>query len=112
MINFVKDKQDDFDLVYFTNSLGRPYIFFLYFLQYDPEKFRKTAAVSREVFGFVHVDGFGKYRFFDNVTDHQTANINKKILYVDNWGNVPKSARVLREFYLLNGTKTLVAYTK
>lgn len=63
-LEFIKNNQAKYDQIWFTDDLGRPYIYFLFYLQIDPREFRRTAAVERDAFGFVKVKSFGKYHFF------------------------------------------------
>ena len=58
-----------------------PYIYFLFYNQYDPEKFRKEAEYyppTNE--GFLFVKSFGKYSF-PWVIDY--TKLNKKTIYID-----------------------------
>lgn len=111
-VNYIKEKQNNYGQVFFTNSLGRPYIYLLYYLRFDPEKFRQNALIRREVYGFVHVDGFEKYRFLDNLGEDTVNVIGKRVMYIDRPEKIPGNAKILKEFYLLDGEKILVAYTK
>jgi hypothetical protein len=50
-----------------TPDLGRPYIYFLFYSQYDPKAYIDEARAGGRVgdsFGFFKVHSFGKYRFF------------------------------------------------
>ena len=106
-IEYIKNVENQFDKIYVTEELGRPYIYALFYLQYSPEQFRKNAVIEREVYGFVHVRGFGKYRFAKDFNDLSSE---ERILYVDVPGKVPESASIQKIFNLLNGEKVLVAY--
>lgn len=107
-INYIQSVESNYEKIYFTDALGRPYIYFLLYTKYNPDSFRKEAMVQREVFGFVHVNGFGKYRFGEDLKKTQ---LNERILYINAVHRVPQNAEVKKEFYLLNGQKALVAYT-
>lgn len=109
MISYIKTVERRYDEIVFTEALGRPYIYVLFYTKEDPKVFRKTANIFREVYGFVHVRGYGKYIFIKNVGD-VTAD-GKRLLYVDIPDMVPKSARILNTISLLNGQKALVAYS-
>ena len=108
-IAFVKEQEQNFDEIKITTELGRPYIYYLFYTKTDPEKFRKTAKIEREVFGFVNVEKVGKYSFAKDV--NSITGKNKKILYVDIKNKLPDNAIILKTFYLLNGEPVLVAYT-
>lgn len=107
-IEFVKKQEQNFDEVKITTELGRPYIYYLFYTKTNPEKFRKTAKIEREVFGFVNVEKLGKYSFAKDL--NPMANKSKKILYVDIKNKAPDNAKILQTFYLLNGNPALVAY--
>ncbi len=49
-IAFVKKQEQNFDEIKITTELGRPYIYYLFYTKTNPEKFRKTAQIKREVF--------------------------------------------------------------
>lgn len=106
-IGYIKENQDKYDKIIFTEDLGRPYIYFLFYTKYDPNKFRKEADIQREVYGFVHVNSFDKYIFTKDVKKDVTSG---KVLRIDKPENVPSNATVLKKFYLLNGNVVLVAY--
>jgi 4-amino-4-deoxy-L-arabinose transferase-like glycosyltransferase len=50
--------------VYFTDQLGQPYIFILYYLRYDPALYQKQAVFEASASGDVgRVTGFGNFHF-------------------------------------------------
>jgi len=106
-INYVKSLQNNYDNIYITNELGRPYIYYLFYLEVDSKTFRENSTVRRDVFGFVTVDGFGKYRFLNSAMDIEEG---KKNLFINTPKNVPPGANVLKNFHLLNKNVSLVAY--
>ena len=105
-IKYASSVYSQYDLIEVTTELGRPYIYYLFYTKKTPGEFRKTADVEREVFGFVNVKGYGKYRFLKDLK----VTSNKKVLYVNSAQNIPKNAKILKTFYLLNGDPILVAY--
>ncbi len=106
-INYVSSVYGNYDQINITTELGRPYIYYLFYTKTPPGEFKKTAKVEREVFGFVNVKGYGKYRFLKDLKDVS----NKKVLYVNSAQNTPNNAKILKTFYLLNGDPVLKAYT-
>lgn len=105
--SFVKEVYEDYDLIYITKELGRPYIYYLFHAAKNPEEFRKSAIIKRDAFGFVEVEGYDKLRFIKEIN----PNRNEKNLYIDLSSEVPRSANILKNFYLLNGFPILRAYT-
>ena len=106
-IEYVKSVRNSYDKVYITNELGRPYIYYLFYTKTDPSIFRERSSVRRDVFGFVTVDGFGKYQFLNSTT--QISNKGKN-LFINTPKNVPPGAKELKKFYLKNNNISLVAY--
>ena len=106
-IGYVRSVQNDYNQIWFSTGLGRPYIYFLYYLKYSPIDFLKEAVVKRDVFGFVEVESFGKYHFFRSKEEIKTSG---KILSIEGAGNVFQEGELLKTFYLLNGKEILKAY--
>jgi len=107
-ISYVSAIEKSYDKIVFTTDLGRPYIYFLFYKKYPPQKFRKEADITREVFGFVHVNSFDKYVFAKDLSQYYGKGNN---LYIDTPGKIPGSAKVQKVFYLLNQKESLIAYT-
>jgi|SRR5882724_711106 len=105
---YISSVDRQYQKVYLTKELGRPYIYLLFYKQYSPQQFRKEADINRDPFGFVTVKSFGKY-YFDKL--YLPKPNPYKTLYIDAPIDVPKTANVLKKFYLLNGDVVLEAYT-
>lgn len=108
-VEYAKANEDTYDKVFLSDALGRPYAYALFYKQYDPKLFRGNADVKRDVFGFVHVDAFGKYVFTKHMINEKNP---EKVLYIDRPEEVSPGATILKKFTLLNGETVLVAYTK
>lgn len=108
-VNYVQSVEENYAAVDITSALGRPYIYYLFYTKTNPEVFRNTANISRDVFGFVTVNSFGKYHFSGQF--NYALNKNKKFLYINIPGSVPSNAKILQKFNLLDGDTQLVAYT-
>ncbi len=106
-VNYVKEVENQYDKIVFTDNLGRPYIYFLFYTRENPRNFQATAKIWREALGFVHVDGYGKYEFQKEIKPE----VNKKNLYVGLSQNVPSGVHILKTFNYLNGQPVLAAYT-
>ena len=106
-IEYINGAKDEYKGVYMTEELGRPYIYYLFYSGVKPEEFRKNSEVYRETLGFVHVR-----RIDDIYFEKEIGNIDKKgSLYVATPSEMPDSGKILKEFKLLNGKTSLVAYT-
>ncbi len=107
-IAYANSMENHYDKILVTSELGRPYAYYLFYSQTDPAFFRKTAIIQRDAFGFVTVEGFGKYRF--GKTPVTLGKSGEKNLYIDLPANVPEGAHVKKTFPLLNGDPSMVAY--
>lgn len=99
----------NYDTIYLTSSIGRPYMYTLFYTRYDPVAFMRTKDASFDAAGFYHVNGFGKYRFVDSMP---VGGIQKKTLYITDPGWVPGDARILKTITLLDGTGRLILFDK
>lgn len=108
-IAYVQSVQDKLDNIYITNAMGRPYIYYLFYTKTDPKIFRKDSDVRRDNFGFVTVDRFGKYNFLNGATKINRGR-GAKNLFIEASGSVPPKVNRLKEFNILSGKTTLVAY--
>jgi hypothetical protein len=66
IVEEVKKVENDYPCVSVTEDAGRPYIYFLLYNQYPPEKYRQTRVASRDWFGFWTVHSFDNYYFGTN----------------------------------------------
>lgn len=106
-VKYVEQVRPEYSNIYVTEALGRPYIYFLFYMNYDPVAFRKEAGVYREVLGFVHVNKFSNIIFSKDM-----SSINETdSLYIATPGEIPDDAKILKDFKLLNGNTILLAYT-
>lgn len=108
-ITYVQSVEEKYDYIQITNTLGRPYIYYLLYTNKNPDYFRENSKVSRDPFGFVTVEKVGKY-VFPKSYNHKLSK-SHKILYINTPHNLPDNINILKTFYLLNGTPVLVAYT-
>lgn len=107
-INFAESVKQKYNKIYLSDVIGRPYMYTLFYSKYSPQQFRKESEIKRDPFGFVHVLGFGKYKFVGKGFQKATEDN----LYIAPPGDVPKDVQIIKNFYLLNGGTVLVAYQK
>ncbi len=64
LVDYVKQNYDKYDKFYITDRHGQPYIFFLYYLKYDPVRYQRQAKISApDRYGFGQVAKFDKFEF-------------------------------------------------
>lgn len=107
-IDYVKKNQNNYSSIYVSPTLGRPYIYYLFYTASDPNLLRNNSKITRDVYGFVHVERFGKYYFPDSIEPTKTAG---NALYVDLKGSQPPNAKILKTVDLKNGRDTMIIYT-
>lgn len=62
--DYIKTNYNRFDKFYITRKNGQPYIFFLFYLEYPPEKYQKESSLSSaDQYGFGQVEKFDKFIF-------------------------------------------------
>jgi 4-amino-4-deoxy-L-arabinose transferase-like glycosyltransferase len=98
--------EKEYDTIVLTESIGRPYIYALFYGNIDPVQFWKTKDASFDAAGFYNVYGFNSYRF----TRQGVAEYKGKVLYILAPKDVPENAHVVETIRLLNGNPVLVAF--
>ena len=106
-VQSVKSLYPEADQIVVTNALGRPYIYFLLFNAYSPGKFWENSQVIKDKFFFIHVNGFDKFKFVDDV---ESVPVHGKVVYVSTNG-VPKGAKLEKKIKDLSG-KTVFYISK
>ncbi len=91
MVDYVSSVEKNYSCVNVTETYGRPYIYFLLYNHYPPQKYWQTRNVSRDWYGFWYIYGFDKYTF---------GSANKPgCLLVRAPSETPKNARVLKTIF-------------
>ncbi len=104
--DYTNKNEAQFDKIIVSSEYGQPYIFFLYYLKYNPENFWQTAKYNPEnQWGFSTVASFGKFEF--KKIDLNTENNSEGKLFVmapNEWESVRNKTRfkMLREVDFLN----------
>lgn len=98
--------KNEYDTIVLTESIGRPYIYALFYEKIPLSEFEKTRDASFDAAGFYNVYGLGKYRF----TKEGTGDYKGKTLYILPPKDVPSSARIIDTIRVLNGTPILIAF--
>lgn len=109
-VTYIKENEAKYKRIHISTAMERGYIYTLFYLKYDPQRFRQEAKIRGNDFGFVHVDSFGKYYFAAN--PETITNDSRNVLYIESSDKIPSSGKIIKDFYLLNGKKVLSAYVK
>ncbi|OGG11333.1 hypothetical protein A2Z00_02555 [Candidatus Gottesmanbacteria bacterium RBG_13_45_10] len=100
--------QGDYNSIVIGDSIGRPYMYTLFYTKTDPQEFWKTKEDSFDAAGFYHVYGFGKYRFPSSLP----SSLEPRTLYVWDAGTAPKGARILNTIRRLDDSPVLDIFDK
>lgn len=103
-IGRIADIGKKYDEIVITDSIGRPYMYTLFYTKTDPNELLRTRVSFFDAAGFYHVTGFLKYRFGGSLPD----TLEPKTLYI--WNGVPKQARIIDTIRLLNGNPVLMIF--
>ncbi|MCX7779217.1 MAG: glycosyltransferase family 39 protein [Patescibacteria group bacterium] len=101
VINYIKENQDKYTKIVFTNKANQPYIYFLFYLKYDPKKFQSIEV--KRVYrpdNWQEVVSFDKYEFCDI---NQCYDPHKNYLYVARAEEIPH-IKEKKMFYNLDGS--------
>lgn len=90
-VEVVSANYDSIDHVVVTNSLGRPYIYFLLYMQFDPNKYLQTADIEKDEFSFFNVHGFDKFKFTNDIEEIGSG----KTLIVADSKKLPDDAKII-----------------
>lgn len=108
-VEAVSEIEENYDQVIITSHYGRPYIYFLFYQQYLPEKFwQDQDQVVKEPEGFIKVTGFNKYQF--HYLDLEKDKAGKKTLFVAAPHEIPKEANIIRTIRYLNGKPVFILF--
>lgn len=98
--------QSNYNDVVVSDINGMPYIYFLFYRQFDPRKYQKTAMRTyvADRFGFEHVEGFDNYYFPNNLyIDDVINNMQPKTVYVIPSSQIKGKVRIFDTIYYPDG---------
>jgi 4-amino-4-deoxy-L-arabinose transferase-like glycosyltransferase len=103
-IQSIKNISSKYNKIVITDSIGRPYMYTLFYTKTDPAVFVHTNDSYFDAAGFYHVNSFLNYSFGGSMPDVLTPGT----LYI--WNSAPKGARIIDTVHLLNGNPVLVVF--
>lgn len=104
MVQKVAKIEGNYDRIFVTNALGRPYIYFAFYNKISTSDFLKSAVSDRDWYGFWTVYKLGKYNF--DFTPLQNTRQND--LVVTTPESIPSEFKVFDTVYDLEGKKVFV----
>jgi len=105
LVSYLNKEGEKYEKIVVTDEYDQPYILFLFYLHYPPEKFQVEQVLTpRDIYGFSTVDSFDKYQFQEIVFDKMKVNYPKSLI-VGTDKEIPNEANVVKEIYGTNGYK-------
>jgi len=102
IVDEVKAVEGEYENIYVTEKFDQPYILFLFYLKYPPQVFQKEVILTpRDKFNYSTVRNFGKYHF--QTIDWENLKSKPKSLVVGVEGEIPPSAKILKNIYFPHG---------
>lgn len=98
--------KDKYDYIVMTRAYGRPYIYTVFYSDMTPQEFWKTGKVTKDQYGFYEVEQVGKYIFRDTLLNE--ADRGKKVLYIGNESDIPKSVHVVDRVNFVKGDTAFI----
>jgi hypothetical protein len=105
-LRFSDTVSSNYNQIVISDTIGRPYMYTLFYEKYDPRKFWLTKDAGFDAAGFYNVRSFGKYLFVRGSLPEHIS----KTLYVLNPESIPANARILKTIHLLNGKPVLIIF--
>lgn len=112
MVQEVMAREKDYEKVAVTDYLGRPYIYFLFYKKFDPEKFWQTVKKERDWFGFYTVFSFDKYQFGDVNLDYYVRSKEKTLLVLKPGQDLAGGFREIKTISKLDGKPQFIIVEK
>ena len=102
LVPYLEEIKGEYEKVYDTDKYDQPYIIFLFYLKYPPEKFQKEVKLTpRDKFGFSTVRNFDKFHF--EAVNGDELKTKSNILVVGTTEEINTSATILKRIYFKNG---------
>jgi len=104
LVEFLLPIKNSYEKIYVTEKYDQPYIIFLFYMKYPPEKFQKEVVLTpRDKFGFSTVRDLDNFHFeiinWDNFRDRGEENL----LVCGTDEEIPDQARIIKEIEFRNG---------
>lgn len=108
MVSYVYSVKNDFDHIFVTEELGRPYIYFLFYGKIPAERFVKNREAQKDAFGFWEIKKWENITF--GLKDAQST--PGRVLVVSTQANIQGGFSKVKEIRNLSGDIVFVIAVK
>jgi 4-amino-4-deoxy-L-arabinose transferase-like glycosyltransferase len=103
LVDYVQAEGNKYEKIFITDRYDQPYILFLFYMKYPPDKFQKDHVLTeRDKFGFSTVNHFDKY-YFQSINYQELMQTDEKILVAGTEEEMPDEADIIKDIYGTNG---------
>ena len=103
---YIKQNGQNYDQIYITKKYGEPHEFLLFYLQYDPTKYRNDPYLVRySKSDWYWVDKFDKFLFLNDwevIEKLKSQNAKGKILLITSPRNYPEGWKLVKTIKFLD----------
>lgn len=105
LVYFINQNYEKYENFVITDTYDQPYIFFVFYSKYPPQKFQSNHTLSaRDKFGFSTVRSFDKFRFESIANTGDAIQRYPKSLIVGSAKEVAKETNVIKEILFPNNS--------
>lgn len=103
LASYIKENSNKYNKILITDKFDQPYILFLFYLKYSPDKFQKEHVLTeRDRFGFSTVRNYDKFVFKSISWDTDKLEYHGSLI-VGTGDEIPKEANIVKKIYGTNG---------
>lgn len=107
VVDYIKHEDNHYQRIYLTKKYGEPHEFVLFYLGYDPQKYRDDPNLIRYFRSdWYWVDRFNKFYFVNDweVKESVKCKVQSvKCLLITSPGNYPRNSQLVKTIYFLDG---------
>jgi len=103
LVSYLSDLNKDYNNIVVTNKYDQPYILFLFYEKYPPQKFQKDHLLTpKDSYGFSTVPGFSNYVFKSINWDKDRIEYPDSLI-IGSDDEIPNEANITKRIYGSNG---------
>lgn len=103
LVSYISQNGSKYQNVFITTRYDQPYILFLFYLKYPPQKFQGNHILTvPDEFGFSTVANFDKYHF-GSIDFKSLSEIYPNSLIIGTPQEIPHTAKIIKRVFGSNG---------
>jgi len=111
LVRYIEPIKDNYSKIYITEKYDQPYILFLFYLKYPPQKFQQEVVLTpRDKFGFSTVRDFANFHF-ENIK-WEEVNKQKNVLICGTEEEIPHGEKITKIINFPNNKPAFICVEK